>query len=792
MSYQPYYISAFEGESGLNNYYEPFLIPEKAFTRLEDCYCFRAKVIKRLGYQLLGRLRRVITAKVFSSTIDGSIATFNVLTEIGISLADEPNATLRPGTTMKIVIAGADINSTLTDLGNGTMSTTPGSKISGATINYNTGVLTLTFVAGGPWAASTATFTGDYFPGLPVMGLRLQEQIGVNEELTLAFDQKYAYQFNNTTNLFEEYLPATATVWHGNDFNFFWSTNFSTDGTTDLCWVTNTQMTAAAPNKDPIRYTNGAAWTVFQPRLDPAATSFLTNAEIILPFKGRLLFINTYEGATAGAVLPIDNSTHFQQRIRWSWVGDPTNDTLGYDSVTPGRGGFVDLPTNEVIIGAEYLKDLLLIKCERSSWKIFDTGNASQPFDFQKINTELGSESKFSLVPFDRGVLAIGNYGITTDDSVNVSRIDVVIPDLVFNFQNSEHGVVRAQGIRDFTNEVVYWCYPSSGDDIIYPNKILLYNYRNNTFATFNDSFTCFGYYQPQANTPWNKLGYPSWYEWTTPWNVAIDQARYPKIVGGNQQGFVEVLAQQTANDPSLFIYGITFAVDEPTFNIPNHNLQSNDVIKITGIIGDIGTGTVAPTQMNGKTYLVNRVDESNITLKYYDLSSNTFLPMYPDLSGNPGVADVGNLYFGGGVIAKINGIGITTKVFTPFYEEGSQCRLGYIDYLFFKTNSGQVTANVYVDENPSTAINDPTSLQNIGLVGTNIVNTCPENTTLIPYQQNQNKIWHRQFIQTIAQNFQVDIGMTPLQMANEEISTQDVTLNALAFYISKNARLVQ
>ena len=84
------------------------------------------------------------------------------------------------------------------------------------------------------------------------------------------------------------------------------------------------------------------------------------------------------------------------------------------------------------------------------------------PFIPQKINTELGAESKLSLVPFDDGVYSVGNYGITTDNSISVERIDLQIPQLLFNFSNSNNGVDKVCGIRDFYKEVVLWTYPDS------------------------------------------------------------------------------------------------------------------------------------------------------------------------------------------------------------------------------------------------------------------------------------------------------------------------------------------
>lgn len=762
MSFKPYYIASFEADSGLNTYYEPFLIPEKAFPKLEDCLCFRGKIKRRPGLTLLGRLRRVFSSFAMTN-IDSTTTTINIFTELG--LTGEPNAQIEPET-IKIVI-GAPISQTLTDVtGDGSLTIAPAGVITSANIDYNTGNLTLVF--SGVVGASAATLDIAYFPGLPVMGLRTEELLPINQENMVAFDTKYAYQYDSTADAFEELPAITATTWQGSDYDLFWSTNYYYDASGPLLWTTNSNM-GATP--DPIRYYNTNDWTDFEPEIN--AGIFLEQAQVILPYKDRLLFMNTWEGTD------INHATQFPQRIRFSWNGDPLDADAFRDDM-PGKGGYIDAPTSEVIVSAEFIKDTLLIKFERSSWKLVYTGNEILPFVFQKINTELGAESKFSLIPFDRGVFSVGNYGITTDDSVNVSRIDMQIPNFVFDFNNDTEGVQRVYGIRDYTNEIVYWAYPTADTDTTFPNKVLVYNYRNNTYAIFNDSFTCYGYFQSQKNLPWSKLTNFTWASWLSIWSSSILQKGYPLIAAGNQHGYVLYIDDTNTNDASLFIKSINFAPASPVFNIPNHNLNSGDVIIILDVVGG---GTVDPSALNGNTYLVNKIDADNVDLLGY---STTFRNIKSDL----GWCDTGSLYFGAGQVMKINNINITTKVFAPFYEVGTQCRLGYIDYLLDRTVQGEVSTNVYVNEDFSTSIND--SVTNTALLGTTTLKTCPENPTLLPQQIGQDKIWHRQFIQTVAQNFQIVLSMTPEQLADPIISNESIILHALAIYISPNSRLTQ
>lgn len=773
MSYQPHYIASYDQDSGLFKYTEPFLAPEKAFPELENAYCWRSKVRKKLGVTLLGRLRRVISdtlkAKVSSATTVYNLFS-GLTTPITQTYAQiEPIPSSNP---LTITIA-APISQVLTDtLGTGVLTIAPAGLITSATIDYNTGDLTLIF--SGAAGASTATIDMAYFPGLPVMGCRTRELPANNAEETIFFDMTYAYVYNPATKAFNELptVPPLTTTWHGLNSDLFWTTNYASDAKGALFWASNNNM--GSGTRDPLRYFNGTLWTDFTPPVDLVNSVY--NARIILPYKDRLVLLNTWEGTTAGT---ITLATNLPQRARWSWNGDPLHVDGGgiidaWRSDTPGYGGYVDAPTAEQIVGAEFIKDTLIVKFERSSWKLVYTGNEVLPFIFQKINTELGSESTFSLVPFDRGVFSVGNVGITTDDSVNVERIDTSIPDIVFEFNNDNEGVQRVYGIRDYPNELVYWTYPYFSENPIFPNKVLCYNYRNNTYAQFTDSFTCYGYWQRGQDLAWFQLPYASWAGWPGFWNSGAAQSLFPAVVAGNQQGFVEIVQSQGQNDISLFLDAIDIV--NAVYVSPDHNLQSGDIIEFSGVIGTLGT------LLNGNRFTVS-VPTTNPP---GHLIKDTFT--INDITGT--AVPPSGTYLGGGVIARIDNFLIATKVFAPFYEQGAQCRLGYIDYLLSYTEEGEISSQVYIDENSAFSMND--SNVNTALLGSDVIYTRPENLSLIPFQATQDKIWHRQFVQTVSQNFQVQLMMSQDQMFDPLVTESAVIMHAMAFYLSPNARLTQ
>ena len=761
-NYQPFYIANYETDSGKNTYFEPFLIPEKAFPKLENAYCWRGRVRKKLGNDLLGRLRRTFTAPVTLSTQANGAAYVkaDILADAAFGLrATEPNAEIQPGT-LAITVGAV----TFTDNGDGTLTGNPITNT--GTINYITGALTLAFnpALGG---ATNVDVTFSYFPALPVTGLptRIELSISINVDQLVAFDTKYAYRFNGVN--FEELPSVAPTTWQGSSFNLFWTTNYFLKNNANLFWATNFNKGA---NPDPIRYYDGTTWATFNPVVNGA--NRLQQCKILIPYKGRLLALNTWEGANLAA------ATNFPQRIRFSQAGDPTDLVNGWLDSTAGRGGFIDASTNESIVTAYFVKDVLVIKFERSSWRLVYTGNEVKPFEVQKTNAEFGAISTFSFIPFDTGVLTVSNQGVTTDSSVNVDRIDQVIPQQLDEFALQNNGFERIYGVRDFNNQLALWSYSDSDLEATFPNRILLYNYVNNTFATLIDSYTAFGTFNFSADPTWATLEYPTWTVWTAPWGSTNNNTGSINVVGGNQQGYVMVLQmdEKSENDTSLSITAINGAVTPARFTVPNHNLVDGDVIYLSDIIA---TGVPDLEQYNDIFCLVIVIDANTITLEEFD--NGDFISIDPGPGGT---------YLGNGKLTRIDNFNITTKVFSPFYESAQSTRIGFVDFFVDKTEGGAITVNCFVDENDTQAINDPASPNNVGLIGNNVLSTAPN--AAFPFQANQQKLWQRLQVNANCQNYYLELTMTPEQLCTAESGTADFVLHALNMWLCPTGRLVQ
>lgn len=642
--YQPLKITGMT--TGLVKNRENFLLPDDAYPTLQNAYVWREKIKRKKGYQLLGRLQRNITGSPGTTSnlghFLGNLITFFTLQE---------NATIVPGSFTATVGGITYTENTPPDgglLANG-VPAAPGTFI-----NYNTGVLGL--VTGLSTTAIDVSF--DYNPNLPVMGLRTQElQNSANDQM-IAFDQVYAYVYDEGLASFREFIPGTTWNARNGDTtstDFFWSTNYWVSSTTipgtatpffttsnfKLFWVTN-NTGAFGPNADPIRITDGVTWYPFYDNTTPAntpwahinTTDYLVQCLALLPFRGRMLAFNTYEGTNASSAV------NFSNRIRWSTIGNPF---IPFDVGPPargswrddirGQGGFLDIPTSEDIVSVGFVRDNLVIYCERSTWQLRYTGRSIAPFQIEKVNSELGGEGPFSAIQFDTSLVGIGDKGVVECDSYKSERIDIKIPDFIFQIQSLNNGPYRVHGIRNFMSRLAYWTIPLASETDVFPTQRLVYNYENDSWALFNDSLTCLGNYQPQSSRTWLNTPIP-WIECDFTW---INQPQsVPKIVGGNQQGFVEYLDELTVNDVSLFIDGIIANSDTanniqiPTVIISqNHNMQTGFVIKISDIIPSspyvgLNDGVFGVEVIDADSFQINTFDP--ITGEFSEAQANNYV----------------------------------------------------------------------------------------------------------------------------------------------------------------------
>lgn len=770
--------------TGLVQERENFLLPDDAYPILQNAYIWRERIKRKKGFQLLGRLQR-------SVDVTGN-NTGNLLSGL------ESTASLVPNSINITGVAGH----IWTDNGSGILNSNFGEN---GTVNYATGTYT------GPGMPLNSG-TIKYFPGLPVMGIRIRELQNSAQDQTIFFDQNYAYIYNGTTGEFQEFI--NGTTWNAaaldvSGTDFFWSTNYwvsdvatfgiGTTVGTKLFWETNGSG-GEIGGGDPPRITDGISWIDFTSstwnQID--ATTSLFNWLCNLPYRGRMVVFNTYEGDTmAGA----SSAKNFSNRIRWSTIGNPF---IPYTAGPPakgswrddirGQGGFLDIPTSEDIISIGFVRDNLVIYCERSTWQLRYTGRSIAPFQIEKVNSELGAESTFAGIQFDTSLVSIGDKGIIECDSYKAERIDIKIPDFVFQFNIINNGVSRVQGIRDFPNRLAYWTiplvsfYPNVGNtNWIFPTARLLYNYENDSWAIFNDSLTALGTFQLQTSPNWLQIP-QTWIEYEKTW--LDDDAGDPIIVGGNQQGFIEKLDQLTINDPSLFISNIVnngsgiAQITSPNHNIQNSSKSDQQTINVVSISGI--PSTTPFSNLNGGIYAIVVIDANNFTLRSFNPITNEF---DIEVVGSPA-----GTYVGGGVISVRDNFFINSKKFN-FLDEGQNIQMGYLDILMAAVPGGEISLYVYLNYDDETPSNTLYSNQIVGatpeIPDTFFNSIIPTSPSQYAVAKQGTKFWQRVFCATRANFLTLQYTFSNLQMSGIP-QTKEVQIDAQILWIRKAGRITQ
>lgn len=792
--YIPLKITGVQG--GLVQEREEFLLPDDAYPILKNAYTWREKLLRKKGYRLLGRLRRNIENLSLGNS-SGDPWTFNLKDFFDLSL--EPNAQLKEGS-LRIFIDTVE----LIDQGNGILETDPPSFVSGL-INYSTWQVTIT----GSLSNLNTTINFSYFPCLPVMGIRTRELTDSSNEETIFFDQVYAYIFDESISAFKEWIPGTTWNESAQDItsiDFFFSTNYWVSSNTlfnsnniKLFWVTN-NTGREGNNADPPRITDGTDWIswytkpggVFtpQPWININASEYLVNWLSMLPFRGRMLTFNTWEGQSDAQAI------NYSNRIRWSTIGNPF---IAFDNNMPakgswrddirGQGGFLDIPTSEDIVGVGFVRDNLVIYCERSTWQLRYTGRSIAPFQIERVNSELGAEGPFSAVQFDTSLVGIGDKGIVECDSYKSKRIDIKIPDYVFNFRNSENGKYRVHGARNFISRLAFWtiCNGDNYDsnlgqnNAIFPNQRLIYNYENDSWALFDDSLTTLGTYQPQSSRTWLNTDV-AWTDCNFTW-LDNEEEGIPAIVGGNQQGFIEYLDVLNTNDPSLFIKNITSRGNLTSIiNSPHHNMSTGFVIKIEGILQNDPF-----YHLNDGVFGIYVLNENEFEIYSYNPSSGIFnIPQLDILGLN---------YIGSGLIRIRDNFSIVSKKFN-FLDEGKNIQLGYLDILMSATSQndpGAISLHVYIDYDgnkisnitPSNEINDYSPQSNPDTFFNSIIPTYNVSGNTIE----GNKFWQRIYCATRASFITLEYTFSNEQLAGTE-QEKDVQIDAQILWIRKAGRM--
>ena len=289
-------------------------------------------------------------------------------------------------------------------------------------------------------------------------------------------------------------------------------------------------------------FSTGRGWVNFMPPLSqsnfsiadlPPKQYYLVGARMIVPFKDRLLFLGPVVQASQGNPIYLQDTIVYSQNgtpyYTASFTGDPSfSTTLFHELLVPvdqtatasayfedstGFGGFISAGISQPILTSSSNEDVLIVGFSNTQTRLIYTGNDIVPFNLFVINSEYGSASTFSAINMDQGVITRGNRGFISTSQSQADRIDLEIPDEVFEIRLTDNGSERVCAQRDFLNEWMYFTYPANERSYKFPAQTLQYNYRDQSWATFYETYTTYGTFRRQTGFIWSTVGniYPTW-----------------------------------------------------------------------------------------------------------------------------------------------------------------------------------------------------------------------------------------------------------------------------------------
>lgn len=562
-------------------------------------------------------------------------------------------------------------------------------------------------------------------------------------------------------------------------------------------------LTASIAGQDGIKWYDGdptggtglptgtnLGWSNFAPPLTasvvsinniPAKKYYLVGAQLIQNFKDRQLFLNPYVQASTDT-----SPTQLQDTVIFSWNGTPyyanvptttanvaleTADPRAYYVDQTGLGGYQSAGISQPITTVAPNEDVLIVGfggARGRKTRFVYTGNDFQPFLFFNINSELPSDSTFSAIALDRGSVDLGPYGIALTDQQSSTRIDLEIPDAIFDIQEQNNGIKRVNALRDFLNEWIYFSYPVDSSDWRFPTQTFLYNYRDQTWAILYENYTAHGNFRTETGYTWDTLPYATWDEWTETWESGSATALFALTIAGNPQGYVLVIGEGTGEGASGGIQSIT----GNTITSIDHCVAVDDYLYFSAALGLTG--------LNGT---IRRVIATP--------TANTFT--------FDGATPTGT-YLGLGTFTRLSQPLMQTKQFNPYWNEGRQVRLSAQKYLLDATGDGQITVNIYLSQDSSTPWNDPNEVVNSSLEYSQLLYTCQESTNLgltpantnlqMPTAATQAQIWHRMNTSLLGDSVQIGFTLSDTQMRDLNLATSEIVLHGMHLIVSKSSML--
>jgi hypothetical protein len=310
----------------------------------------------------------------------------------------------------------------------------------------------------------------------------------------------------------------------GDNTNYFQAASWNLLGTSRT-YITN--------NNDPIQKYDGTNLSRLTVDIgDANDKNNLTSCRLIFVYRERLVLLST-----------IEDGVDYKQRARYCTVKDPQSWPTD---------NFKDIPTQDVIVSADFLFNDLYVWCEKSTWRLAYTGDAASPFEWEFISGTEGCVAQNSLVTQEERQIALGTTRLNISDSRTVRAADSKLPEFTLDWILNSR--LYTQGVVMKEERLILEAYAASGasanaDGNTYPDSALVLNYENGSFSRykFANTIHTLGKSAVESDLTWAQD--TTWADYDAAWNARTAESGYPTTLFGSDNGKIYQLNTTGADD---------------------------------------------------------------------------------------------------------------------------------------------------------------------------------------------------------------------------------------------------
>lgn len=454
MGYQPLLIAPFQ--TGLDVDLDPWMSPDDAFKDIINGHIHHGRLEKRKGFQLLGKF------------------TENQQSLSGVTLTGTDPVLIETGSAHGFSTGDVVIFY----------------SVGGTTeLNRNEYTITVTstteFELDDTDSSNFSAYTSGGFVSQTnderIMGIyRRIDDSGAKE--LIVFNKSRASTYDSTNEVFRPL--DSSDILTSSDSDFVWADNYNFSGSIqNRLYFTNGLRADTGAGTDGLQYWDGGTTTNrFVPTFNSGANT-LEGAKMLFAIKGRLLLLYTLE-----------NGNDYPQRARWCQPQADPEAADVWDDATPGRGGFVDAATGDLIVSARRLQNQIIVFMTNSVWTLRPNANPALPFVWDKINDYRSTQGRFATVGYDNHVTSMGVRGITNNSAAESQRVDSKIEDFVTERVNADL-FNRIYGSRSFAVNRSWFLYSDqnseTADEV---NNALIFDEGTASWSIYNIAMNVLGY----------------------------------------------------------------------------------------------------------------------------------------------------------------------------------------------------------------------------------------------------------------------------------------------------------